>query len=273
MRAFVDELPVKLTSAQRSVLAETSSPFRDRLRLDEPGQRTVKFRLADLKVLRDDVGRALHAEEDGRKNRSLQRISEIVEEATRRFFEIDAIPTSERLYQLRITLKDSTPKVWRRVQVKECSLKRLHSHIQRAMGWKDYHLWSFEIGGIEYADLDLVEDFFGDDARDVRLGDLVPKSGQRLSFLYHYDFGDDWKHEILFEGCLRVELGSRYPKCLEGERACPPEDVGGIFGFANYLAALADPSHNEHKAYIEWGGSFDPAEFSTGQVTKRMQRS
>jgi len=273
MRAFADELPVSLTKAQRAVVAEVCSHFRPRLELDVGAERAVRFRLEELKMLHHEVGHALHFEEDGRKRNSLRHVGDIVEKTMRRFFEIDAIPATRRLYQLRIALEGTTPEIWRRIQVKDCTLVRLHKHIQLAMGWEDYHLYSFDIAGVEYADTELVDEFYGEDAREVRLGDVLPKGGQRSSFHYVYDFGDGWEHEILFEGCSTVEPGSRYPECLEGERACPPEDVGGVHGFEEYLAALADPTHSEHESYMEWRGAFDPEKFSAERVTKRMQRS
>ncbi len=75
----------------------------------------------------------------------------------------------------------------------------------------------------------------------------MPKTANLFSFTYEYDFGDGWEHEILFEGCPEKEPGKQYPMCLEGERACPPEDVGGISGFYDFLEALADPKHKDHE--------------------------
>ena len=140
------------------------------------------------------------------------------------------------------------------------------------MGWENYHLYRFEIGGLEYTDPDRVEEFYGKDSREVRLSDVVPRDGHRCRFLYVYDFGDDWQHEVLFECCLTTESGRRYPACLEGERTCPPEDVGGVHGFEQYLAALADPQNDEHDSFLKWRGPFDPEKFTSAAITKRMQR-
>src|SRR5262245_22795392 len=98
-------------------------------------------------------------------------------------------------------------------------------------------------------------------------------SGKRFRFGYEYDFGDSWRQQLLFEGCLRAESVGRFPLCLEGERACPPEDVGGPWGYEEFVAALADPGHGRHREFRDWvGGSFDPDAFDAGKATKKMRR-
>ena len=100
----------------------------------------------------------------------------------------------------------------------------------------------------------------------------MPKSGKRLRFEYEYDFGDSWHHEVVFEGCLRAERGGRYPVCVEGARACSPEDVGGTPGYQEYLEAMAEPDHERHDEFMGWRGSFDPEAFDPVKATKRMKR-
>ena len=189
---------------------------------------------------------------------------------------IGAIPTAERLYQFRIALKQSKPEIWRRIQIKNCTLDKLHEHIQIAMGWTNSHLHDFQINGQCYGDPELLDDDFESDvfvdSTVLKIDKIVPKSGQRFRFDYRYDFGDCWQHEILFEGCLKAEKGRRYPICVEGERACPPEDVGGTHGFARYLKATSDPTHRAHKEMLEWNGPFDPMNFDSERTTRRMQR-
>jgi hypothetical protein len=102
---------------------------------------------------------------------------------------------------------------------------------------------------------------------------IVPQSGARFHFSYEYDFGDRWRHEVLFEGCLASDRGIRYPVCVEGERCCPPEDVGGVSGYEEFLGAVADPSHPEHDEWLTWvGGNFDPTRFDPKAATRDMQR-
>ncbi len=92
------------------------------------------------------------------------------------------------------------------------------------------------------------------------LGKII--AGESARFIYDYDFGDSWRHEISVEGIHPLRQGETYPRCVASERACPPEDCGGVWGYANFLAAISDPSHPEHEELIEWvGGFFDPDHF------------
>ena len=182
---------------------------------------------------------------------------------------------SHTVYQFKITLLGSKPPIWRRIQVADCTLDKLHEHIQTAMGWTNSHLHQFEIKGKRYGDPELIVDGFDDsncvDSTRTRISRILPKTGKRFRFTYEYDFGDGWDHEILFEGCPQKEPGKRYPLCVEGERACPPEDVGGIGGFCEFLEALADPEHDQHDDLMEWGGEFEPEKFDAQQATKEMK--
>jgi len=183
---------------------------------------------------------------------------------------------SDVLYQFKVTLLESKPLIWRRIQIKDCTLEKLHEHIQTVMGWTNSHLHQFEINGESYGDPELIDDGFEDfhciDSTVTKISEIVPKDGKRCQFTYEYDFGDDWQHEVLFEGCLQAETGIRYPVCVEGERNCPPEDVGGVWGYGEYLEALADPKHERHEEFVEWAGDFDPEKFDAGKTTRVMQR-
>ncbi len=180
------------------------------------------------------------------------------------------------VYQFKITLKGSKPPIWRQIQVEDCTLDKLHEHIQTAMGWTNSHLHQFEIFGKRYGDPELLDDGFDDfdclDSTKIRLSQITPNAGKRFKFIYKYDFGDGWEHEILFEGNKMKVAGTKYPLCLEGARSCPPEDVGGIYGYYDFLEALADPKHEDHDNYMEWGGDFDPNQFDVQQATKAMKK-
>lgn len=192
------------------------------------------------------------------------------------------IPTRTRkraecLYQFKITLLDIEPPIWRRIQVEDCTLDKLHEHIQTVMGWTNSHLHQFKINDHLYGDPMLMEENFEEmDFRDstrTKLSKLVPKTGKRFRFEYEYDFGDGWQHEVLFEGCVQAEPGRKYPLCLEGERACPPEDVGGTSGYEEFLEAIIDRRHERHKELLGWsGGSFDPEAFDSAEATKAMKK-
>jgi hypothetical protein len=183
--------------------------------------------------------------------------------------------TGNLLYQFKITLEDIKPPIWRRIQISDCTLLGLHEYIQAAFGWSNYHLHQFLIDGTRYG-LPDPEDFdFGDEMVDetgALLSKLIPKSGRHSKWIYEYDFGDGWRHEVLFEGFPPADPKAKYPICLEGERACPPEDCGGPWGYAEYLVAIADPQHEQHAEMLEWRGPFDPEAFDAKKATKELRK-
>ena len=119
-------------------------------------------------------------------------------------------------------------------------------------------------------------DFEEMDCRDstrTKLSAILPKTGKRFRFVYEYDFGDSWDHDVLFEGCVQAEPGRQYPLCLEGKRACPPEDVGGVPGYAEFLETIQNPDNEQHDEMLEWvGGKFDPEAFDAKKATKAMKK-
>jgi len=213
----------------------------------------------------------------GMVRNSLRHVTDLAAQALDRFRGLGAIPAAERVYQFKTTLLESRPPIWRRIQVKNCTLDRLHEHIQTAMGWTNSHLNHFEVGQQLYGDPDLIQENFGamsyEDSTSTKLDEVLPKTGQRFRFEYEYDFGDGWRHEVLFEGVVRAGRGERFPLCVEGARACPPEDVGGIWGYVDFLAALADPADERHDEMRGWiGRPFDPEAFDPAVDTRRMRR-
>lgn len=180
--------------------------------------------------------------------------------------------TGPSIYQLKITLAEIRPPVWRRIQVPgNTKLPDLHLMIQAAMGWYNCHLHKFTIGGVEYSDPDPDwDDLDYEDETRARLDQAVSRAG--ISFSYLYDFGDGWEHDILVEEILEPSKGVEYPICLAGERACPPEDVGGVWGYHDFLEAIADPKHEEHESYLEWGGGeFDLAAFDVEETNAVLE--
>ena len=125
------------------------------------------------------------------------------------------------IYELKIRLENIDPPVWRQVQTDDCSLAELHNIIQIAMGWEDEHMHAFVIDDEQYGNLKYGCDFEYD-SRFVSLCEVVEQGHTR--FRYDYDFGDDWEHSIEIEKTLPAEEGVKYPRCVQGERACPPED-------------------------------------------------
>lgn len=177
------------------------------------------------------------------------------------------------VYQLTVTLAESDPPIWRRFQVAgDISLAKLHQVLQIVMGWQNSHLHQFMVGGTPYGEPDpALQELELENERKARLDQVAPSVGSR--FIYEYDFGDSWQHEILVEQIAPAEPGVRYPVCLAGERACPPEDCGGIWGYSDLLEAVRDPDHPEHDEMIEWlEGDFDPEAFDRDAVNQALKQ-
>lgn len=178
------------------------------------------------------------------------------------------------LYQLKVTLQEIHPPIWRRMQIwEDATLAQLHRALQIIMGWEDYNLHEFTIGRRIYSvpdpDDDLYEREVIDESR-VRLKEAVPRVGTRFEYLY--DFGDSWRHDLQLEAILLPDPEGTYPCCLAGERRAPPEDVGGSSGYQDYLEAIADPEHEEHENVLRWRGPFDPEAFSLVVVNQQLRR-
>jgi hypothetical protein len=270
-------LPVKLTQAQRKVVAEIAPGLAGRLKLGERNQRAIPLTLAELKAIQGKAGAALRHAISGRQENSLRHVLDTATHAIEHLRGTGSNPGSKRVYQFKITLLESHPPIWRRIQVKDCTLDKLHEHIQTAMGWTNSHLHHFRVGERLYGDPTFMAENFEDmgyeDSTATKLSAILPRAGRRFRFEYEYDFGDGWQHEVLFEGAVRAERGKRYPVCLAGARGCPPEDVGGTWGYQEFLEALADPSHDRHEEFREWaGGPFDPEAFDPAAATGDMRR-
>jgi hypothetical protein len=181
--------------------------------------------------------------------------------------------SQQALYQLKVVLLETDPPIWRRFVVpSSVTLHRLHLILQDVMGWTNSHLYRFRIGGKEYAEPDPDNEFNELDfknSRRTKLGQLVTKKGDVL--LYEYDFGDSWNHMLLVEDILEYEFDNRYPICLTGERACPPEDCGGTHGYAELLEIIRGPDHEEYLDMMSWlGGQFDPNMFDIRAVNRKL---
>jgi hypothetical protein len=162
---------------------------------------------------------------------------------------------------LKVTLQWVRPAVWRRIEVgNNITLERFHGILQVVMGWTDSHMHQFRpVGGRRGAAGDR-QPIERAEERRIRLFELLSKPKDRL--MYDYDFGDGWEHEVLLESVADHKRGARYPWVLDGQRACPPDDVGGVSGYAHFLRVLANPRHPEHEEMLEWcGGVFDPKKF------------
>ena len=181
----------------------------------------------------------------------------------------------DQVYQLKITLKGTKPPIWRRIQVPETyNFWDLHVAIQDSMDWEDYHLHEFTLLSPKTGrkvKIGIPSDEDADYGWEV-LADWNQKIAHYFSLDnskadYVYDFGERWEHSIKLEKILPRETGVAYPRCIGGKRACPPEDCGGIGGYAEFLEAIGDPANELHEDMLDWvGGSFDPDDFDPNDV-------
>jgi hypothetical protein len=280
--------PLKLTQQQRESMIHATrikNRLRERLKQAGAGTQVFGFTLKELDHLNDELGQAALYAPGADKKRLvavLHKVTDLLAEEHAGVFKGVAPQTrktapkaGESVYQFKITLLDIKPAIWRRIQVPDCALADLHEYIQAAFGWWNYHMHQFDIDGERYGppapdDMDFGLEMI--DETDVPLSTLIPKSGRKARWIYEYDFGDGWRHEILFEGFAPVDPKAKYPQCVEGERACPPEDCGGAWGYADYLAAIADPQHERHEELLEWRGAFDPDAFDAKKATREMRK-
>jgi Plasmid pRiA4b ORF-3-like protein len=176
------------------------------------------------------------------------------------------------IYQVKIALRDTHPRIWRRVLVpRDVTLGKLHRVLQRAMGWTDSHLHRFQYGSGRRSDLRFGLPPKVSAENKTKLGDALTAPGDRL--LYEYDFGDVWQHDVRLEKILLYEE-SFQPVCIAGERACPPEDCGGPQGFAELLDTLRNPEHPEHEDRLEWlGDDFDPEHLDLTEINRKLSRT
>jgi putative transposase len=184
--------------------------------------------------------------------------------------------THEKILQLKITLLGIAPPIWRRLLVRESStFGQLHDTLQVVMGWTNSHLHEFRVNGegitpfFEGIDLE-----YGENLLDETVVTLKEKLAVTdVDFRYLYDFGDGWEHSIAIEQWLPAEPGIRYPVCLDGARNCPPEDCGGVWGYADLLTILNDKAHPERAEMLSWlGGRFNPESFNLEKINRQLAK-
>jgi hypothetical protein len=176
------------------------------------------------------------------------------------------------VYQLRVSLAGIKPDIWRRLLLSgDTRIDKLHDILQRLMGWSNTHLHTFVVSERQLSspgsDLEDMED-----ETRVRLSDIAPRVKDR--FVYYYDLGDGWRHDVVVEEIAQAdERFGASPLCIEGARACPPEDCGGAGGYEEFVAAVTDPRHERHEEMLEWnGGGFDPEAFDLMRANELIKR-
>ncbi|MBK1721242.1 IS1096 element passenger TnpR family protein [Thiocystis violacea] len=181
--------------------------------------------------------------------------------------------TRTKAYQLKIGLVGAKPPIWRRLLIASATpLPEVHRAIQIAMGWTGAHLHQFVADNA----------FYGVPDPDFGFEEILDETRYKLSHLlehekdwitYEYDFGDGWRHKITLEKALFVGPETTLPQCIKGKGACPPEDVGGLWGYYGFLEAIADPQHEEHADYLEWvGGAFDPNALDLDEINALLRK-
>ena len=175
---------------------------------------------------------------------------------------------------LRIELENIEPLIWRRVAVRtSMNLQALHSVIQAAMGWLDYHLWEFASGDDKYGMLIPNDRDWNERIKDVAKTKVSTLLSGVREIGYVYDMGDNWQHRIIVEKLKAVESGARYPRFLGGERRCPPEDCGGVPGYYEFLKNIASKQSKKRQAAIDWyGGLYDPDEIDEREIVAALHR-
>lgn len=179
---------------------------------------------------------------------------------------------TEQIARLRISLEGIEPAIWRQVEVPlTATLKALHDVIQAAFGWEGHHLHLFQVGEERYG----VPDPEWDSVRPIRsektmrLAAVIERGMRRFS--YSYDFGDDWQHEIVVETVETADPAAEYPRFLTGARRAPPEDVGGLPGYEEFVRAITRPRHREHRAMLTWhGGPYDPDDIGETEIVAAL---
>ncbi len=174
----------------------------------------------------------------------------------------------DSILKLKVMLAEVEPPVWRRILVPASdTLLELHRALQAAMGWTDSHLHRFELAQQRYGLPEMGDDGVADE-RSLPLFEAFEAAAE---LLYEYDFGDGWKHRVRLEQVLPVDPLLRYPRCIDGGRACPPEDCGGAPGYEGFLSAISNPRDERHQELVEWiGGRFDPEAFNLAEANARL---
>jgi len=178
------------------------------------------------------------------------------------------------VYQLKVTIDDIRPPIWRRIQVSgDITLFKLHKILQAVMEWEDYHLHLFQIGEDYYA-IPSPDDPWPMETKNekrAKLFQIAP--AEKSKFIYEYDLGDSWRHNILVEKILLPERELEHPVCLAGKRSRPPEDCGGIGGYYRFLKAIGDPKHPEHEDTLVWAGEeIDPERFDKEEINRLLSK-
>jgi len=262
---------LKLTAKQHECLLKFAE-LTGSLKVKFDAKESLRFVLTQAEL--DDLDDELDVAVDRARANDKQKVEGIVVKGARLLMAENAtspaLTSKKTVYQFKIRLLNTYPAIWRRVEIRDGTLEDLHDVIQLAFGWDGEHLHEFHLDGRGF-NSDGVEEN-DDDERDVRLSELVPTYGPKSKWIYEYDFGDSWRHYIQFEGFPANDPKRHYPCCVDGKRACPPEDCGGPLGYAELLETLADPNDLEHDDMKDAFENLDPEAFDVKAINKKLRR-
>jgi hypothetical protein len=262
-----ERVPLALTAVQLKALANLLPELRDMPECKPRKLASVKLMRLQLQRVEERVPGVL-SELKGPQRKPYARLLELAVSDR-------LLATGQAVYQIRVELDYAHPGIWREIQTYDCTLDELHYLIQAAMGWGNEHPYDFVVGGVRYTlsqeELSSCSPDAGD-AHFTYLSQVVLLNKRPFSFLYTYDFGDEWRHTITVQEVVPVSKEMRYPVCLDGSRACPPEDCGGIFSYGFLLETLGDPASDNYDETAEWLGEFDPDSFEAKAATRAMRR-
>ena len=274
-------LALKLSDGQcRTILKYAKLPahLAERFAATHNVKQRTQFTLDELDELLDGLEASVYRAKGNEKQkvlRIIEKVSQLLGSTidTEQMSEQQLPRKTDTVFQIKVSLKGIVPLIWRRIQTQDCTLVELHELLQVTMGWDFEHLYRFIIGGVEYADLDMASQEDAQDACETNLSEVLPAKNRRPRFHYEYDFGDQWMHQLVVEERFPPERGVKYPTCVAGQRACPPEDCGGPWGYSDFVEAISDPDHRRHEEMLEWvGGEFDPERFDLESVNKELRR-
>lgn len=266
----------RLSRAQRRILAEIAPEVVDRLKLDEKHQPNIQFTLDEMRDLLVRLQMAVKVQVNRIQRQAIHGMIDEFNRAINVAQQIGSICISERIFQFKLTLMETKPKIWRRIQVPDCTLDKLHKHIQTSIGWSNLRLFIFKLDNSQFMDSMLLEEDFKEDEDEhstiPMLSAILDQDGERRKLSYTYNCRDDWELVVVFEDRLNAAKGQLYPLCVEGAGACPPEDIGSVIEYERLLEIWADPEHERHDELIASLGRFDPEAFSAEDATKRMRK-
>jgi hypothetical protein len=276
-----ERLDLKLSEAQRRTIlkyADVPAHLANALSAQGAADATTQFTLDELDELLDRLEIAVNRAKANEKQKALRIMRKVAGLLGSEFIpsHVSAHQTSQKastIFQIKMTLKGIDPPIWRRIHTPDCTLEELHEIIQVTMGWEFEHPYRFTIGGVDYSDPAMTSDEEVEDACGTRLSAVLPTENRRPRFSYEYDFGDEWIHQLVVEERFLPAEGVKYPTCVGGQRACPPEDCGGPWAYSDFVEALGDPDHPRHEEVLEGvGGELDPERFDQQAVNNRLRR-